>query len=134
MRAAVVDASALVALLLDGGTAGAWVAETIGTRHLAAPELVLFEAANVLRRRAAAGAVSAGEATLAHDDLRALALELWPYGVCAQRAWELRDNLTIYDASYVALAEQLDADLVTLDLRLAKASGPRCRILTPSTG
>ena len=71
------------------------------------------------------------EAGLAHRDLLALPLQLWPYDAVAGRAWEMRETLTTYDASYVALAELLDADLVTLDQRLARASGPRCAIRTP---
>ena len=131
MTPLVVDASAAVALLLDAGHTGDWVAAQVADRHLAAPELVMYEAANVLRRRAAAGAVSPAEATLAHEDLRALALELWPYAVVAERVWQLRDNVTVYDAAYVAVAEMLEADLVTLDVRLARAPGLRCPVLTP---
>lgn len=131
MTPAVLDASALVALLLDAGPSGRWVSERVHDRHLAAPELVLYETANVLRRRAAAGAVSQAEASLAHEDLRQLAIELWPYALSAERVWQLRANLTVYDASYVALAELLGADLLTLDARLARAPGPRCTVLTP---
>jgi predicted nucleic acid-binding protein len=57
-----------------------------------------------------------------------LPVELWPYAPLAERVWELRENITSYDASYVALAELLDTTLVTIDGRLAKAPGPRCRI------
>ena len=131
MTAVVVDASAAVALLLDAGPTGDWVAARVADRHLAAPELVMYETANVLRRRAAAGAVSPAEATLAHEDLRALALELWPYAVVAERVWQLRENVTVYDAAYVAVAEMLGADLVTLDARLARAPGLRCPVLRP---
>lgn len=125
------DSSALVALLVDAERAGDWVAEQSVGRTLAAPELVMYETANVVRRRAGAGAISQAEATLAHDDLRALPLQLWPYSTGAERGWQLRHTVTVYDASYVALAEQLDADLLTLDGRLARASGPTCRILLP---
>lgn len=134
MKPAVLDASALVALLLDAGAAGSWVADRSAGRHLAAPELIMFETANVLRRRAAIGAVSQAEASLAHADLRAMALELWPYAVCAERAWRLRENLTMYDASYVAVAEMLGAELLTLDARFARSTGPRCPVLTPAAG
>ena len=132
MTPVVLDTSAAVALLLAAGGQGDWVAGQLSGRHTAAPELLMFETANVLRRHAARGAVSPAEASLAHEDLRALAVELWPYGVVAERAWELRDNLTVYDAAYVAVAEMLGADLVTLDERLARASGPRCAVFTPS--
>jgi len=74
------------------------------------------------------------EASLAHDELLALPLQLWPYDAVAGRAWELRESLTVYEASYVALAELLDADVVTLGQRLARASEPRCTIRTPVSG
>ena len=131
MTSVVLDASALVALLLDAGPPGRWVADHVRGRHLAAPELVMYETANVLRRRAAAGAVSDGEATLAHEDLRALGLQLWPYSVDAVRIWQLRGSVTAYDAAYVAVAERLGADLVTLDARLARANGPQCHVVIP---
>jgi predicted nucleic acid-binding protein len=127
-RRLVADSSALVALLADAGEAGSWVAEAVTGADLAAPQLALFEAANILRRRVLSGHLSLVEATLAHADLIALPVELWPYVPLAERVWELRDNITVCDASYVALAELLGATLITLDARLAKAPGPRCAI------
>jgi predicted nucleic acid-binding protein len=129
--ALVLDSSAIVALLVDGGQAGDWVASTVRSGSLAAPELAMFETANVLRRLQLAGRLERVEATLAHQDLQSLPLELWPYLPLADRAWELRETLTAYDASYVSLAELLDAPLITLDTRLNRASGPNCSILTP---
>jgi predicted nucleic acid-binding protein len=125
----VVDASALVALLADGGAAGTWVADQVTGATLAAPELALFEAANILRRQELAGVLDRSSAALAHSDLLALPLHLWPYGPLAERAWELRHNLTVYDGAYVALAELLAGPLVTLDAKLADAPGPRCPML-----
>lgn len=127
----VIDASALVALLLDSGPAGQWATRTIAGSDLTAPELVTFETANIIRRHCTAGAVSEDQASQAHADLLDLALELWPYEAVAMRAWELRHNLTSHDASYVALAELLDIPLLTLDQRLSKAPGVRCEVLTP---
>ncbi len=124
----VVDSSALVALLADDGPAGSWVADAVAGATLFAPQLVSFEAANILRRQMVSGHLSRSEAALAHADLIVLPLDLWPYAPLAERVWELRENLTSYDASYVALAELLEAALVTLDVRLANAPGPRCRI------
>ena len=98
---------------------------------LTAPALAPFEVANVLRRHRVAGRLENVEATLAHDALLALPLQLWPYDVLAERAWALRETITPYDAAYVALAEVLDAELLTLDERLARASGPRCVVRTP---
>jgi predicted nucleic acid-binding protein len=128
---AVCDASALVALLLDGGPDGQWATQARSAADLAAPSLVGFEAANVIRRHELAGLVSADQAAQAHADLLDLAIEHWPYELLAPRAWQLRQSLSIYDASYVALAELIDATLVTLDRRIAGAPGLRCTIATP---
>ena len=98
---------------------------------LAAPELAMFETANILRRQEIGGALERAEATLAHLDLIALPMQLWPYLPLSERVWELRNSLTAYDASYVALAELLGAQLLTLDVRLARANGPRCDIVVP---
>ncbi len=132
MTPLVLDSSALVALLADGGDHGEWVATAAQGRFLAAPELALFEAANILRRMHLAGELTGAEASLAHADLLTLPLQLWPYVALAERAWALQQNLTVYDASYVALAELLDAPLATLDERLSRSTGPSCSILTPA--
>lgn len=127
----VCDASAVVALLLDGGPDGAWAATALAPAQLAAPSLIAFETANILRRQELAGNVSADQAAQAHRDLLDLAIELWPYELVAARAWELRHNLSSYDASYVALAELLGATLITLDRGIAQAPGVRCIVATP---
>ena len=131
MSTRAVDASALVALLLDGGPDGQWASEALSGAHLIAPSLVEFEAANIIRRHDLAGLVSTDQAGQAHADLLALAIEHWPYELLAPRAWQLRPNLTIYDAGYVALAELTGAELVTLDRRISGAPGLRCTIATP---
>lgn len=89
------------------------------------------EVANILRRAALAGRVTDDVAALAHADLVTLRVELFPYAPVADRVWQLRGGVTAYDAWYVALAESLDAPLVTLDERLARAAGPRCSFKTP---
>lgn len=122
----VVDASALVAGLVDSGQDGRWVSEELRREPLAAPHLVLVESANVLRRAVRAGDITDDAGALAHADLSALPIDLYPYRPFADRVWELRDNLTAYDGWYVALAEVLGADLVTLDRRVAGAPGLRC--------
>jgi predicted nucleic acid-binding protein len=127
----VVDASAVVAALVDGARDGEWAASEIVRGGLAAPHLMPVEAANILRRAARAGDLSADAAALAHEDLIALPVDLFPYEPHAHRVWELRDNLTAYDAWYVALAEDLDAPLLTLDVRVARSSGPRCAFRLP---
>jgi predicted nucleic acid-binding protein len=98
---------------------------------LSAPHLMPVEAANILRRAAAAGDISADAASMAYGDLLDLRVELFPYAPFAARAWELRDNLTCYDAWYIALAESLGSKVATLDLRLARAPGIRCGFETP---
>ena len=127
----VCDASALVAVLLDGGPDGRWATDRLAGAHLMAPSLLAYETANIIRRQELADHVGGDQAAQAHADLRDLAIEAWPYDLLAPRAWELRHNLSIYDASYVALAELADAVLVTLDRRLAESPGPRCRVATP---
>jgi predicted nucleic acid-binding protein len=127
----VCDASAVAALLLDSGPDGQWVTQTVESGEIAAPALVTYETANVIRKHELAGQISPDQSAQAHADLLDLAIELWPYDLLAARAWELRMNLSIYDASYVALAEITDLTLITLDKRLAKATGTKCRISTP---
>lgn len=127
----VCDASALTALLIDGGPDGRWATAALTDTELAAPHLIAFETANIIRRHELIGLISSDQAAQAHADLRDLAIEHWPYELVAARAWQLRVNLTIYDASYVSLAELLGATLVTLDRRIGRAPGPRCAIATP---
>jgi predicted nucleic acid-binding protein len=127
----VCDASALVALLLDAGPDGQWATGAMSGADLLAPALVMFEASNILRRHELAGRVSADQAAQAHADMLDLAVEQWPYELLASRVWELRGNLSGYDASYVALAELTGATLVTLDRRIAGAPNLRCTVSTP---
>ncbi len=127
----VVDASVLVAALVDSGREGKWAESVIAGGSLVGPELVLVEASNILRRLEGAGKISRLEATSAHRDLLQLDIELFPFTPFADRIWALRNNLTSYDAWYVALAEVLDCPLVTIDRKLTRASGPRCEILVP---
>jgi predicted nucleic acid-binding protein len=127
----VVDASVVVAALVDAGSDGRWAESELAGEDLAAPHLMPVEAANILRRAVLAGDLSDDVASLAHDDLVQLRVELFPYEPEAERVWELRDNLTAYDAWSVALAEALGAPLVTLDQRISRAPGPRCEVRLP---
>jgi predicted nucleic acid-binding protein len=127
----VVDASVAVAALIDPGRVGSWAELVLTSGPLAAPHLMPVEAANILRRSALAGDISADVASLAHEDLISLRLELFPYLPFASRVWELRSNLTAYDAWYVALAEYLGAELATLDVKLSRATGARCAFALP---
>jgi predicted nucleic acid-binding protein len=127
----VVDSSFVVAALVDAGEVGTWADHLLATDDLAAPHLMPVEVANVLRRAASAGQISADAAALAHADLLSLRVELFAYEPFATRVWELGESVTAYDGWYVALAESLGAGLATLDLRLTKAAGPRCAFATP---
>jgi predicted nucleic acid-binding protein len=127
----VVDASAVVAALVDAGPDGRWAESILVHEVLAAPHLMPVEAVNILRRAVLAGDLPADTAALAHDDLVQLRVAMFPYEPHAQRVWQLRYNLTAYDAWYVALAESLDVPLVTLDRRIARAYGPACSFRLP---
>jgi predicted nucleic acid-binding protein len=125
----VVDASAIVAALLDDGPDGRWVEGRLVEADLVAPHLMPFEVADIVRRTAARGAIDATAGAQAVRDLADLAVDLVAFDRVADRVWELRRNLTAYDASYVATAERLGTRLVTLDARLASASGIGCEVL-----
>ena len=127
----VVDASLLVAILVDSGSAGKWGESTIAGNSLAGPELALVETSNILRRLERAGEITTREADSSFRDLLQLDLELFPFAPFAERVWALRSNLTTYDAWYVALAEALDCPLASLDRKLSRASGPLCEIIVP---
>ncbi|HOC14354.1 MAG TPA: type II toxin-antitoxin system VapC family toxin [Propionicimonas sp.] len=127
----VVDASVVVAALIDSGNAGAWADQVLIDEHLLAPDLLLVEVTNILRRLECSGQLPTPTASLAQQQLLALPVEAVPFAPCAERIWELRRNLTGYDAWYVAAAELASAPLATLDLRLASAAGIRCRVLSP---
>ena len=129
----VVDASLMVSALVDGGPTGSWAETLLAGEPLSAPHLMPVEAANILRRAAATSEISADAAAMAHADLLDLRVEFFPYGPFAPRVWELRDHLTAYDAWCVALAEFLGSRVATLDLKLARATGPRCGFETPPT-
>ena len=124
----VVDASVLVVALADDGTDGDSARARLRGERLAIPELADLEVASVLRRQIRAGALDGRRASLALDDLAALPAQRAPHRPLLARCWELRDNLTLYDAAYVALAEAMHAALLTGDRRLARATGPHCPI------
>lgn len=127
----VVDASVLVAALVDSGPNGEWAEEILAAGSLHAPELARVEATNILRRLERAREITTAEANAAHEDLMQLSLELFSFDPFADRVWELRHTITSYDAWYVAVAEALELPLATLDKRLSKAKGSLCDFLTP---
>lgn len=125
----VVDASALLEVLL--GTSAAEAVEQrlfASGQTLHAPHLIDVEVTQVLRRYAAGGAIDQGRGRAALADLADFPIRRYPYEWLLPRVWDLRHNLTAYDAVYVALAEALDATVVTRDQRLATAAGAAARV------
>jgi len=125
----VIDASALLEVLLNT-PASAKVTERLFGRAdtLHAPHLLDLEVAQVLRRYTLSGEMSAERSEQALDDLADLPLNRYPHDLFLRRIWSLRRKLTAYDAAYVALAEALDAPLITRDAALARVSGHRARV------
>jgi predicted nucleic acid-binding protein len=125
----VVDASVLANVVGDDGRDGQRARQEFRRADaLAAPDLVDVETVAVLRKRWIAGTVSDGRFAAAVSDLEQLDLDRYPALPFMRRAYELRANVTAYDAAYIVLAEALDCELLTADGRLAKAPGPRCAI------
>jgi predicted nucleic acid-binding protein len=124
----VVDASVLAVALADDGAEGDRTRERLRGETLAAPDLLDLEVTSVLRGRLAGGHLDARRAELALGDLLDLPLQRVPARHLVGRCWELRQNLTVYDAAYVALAEALTATLLTADVKIGKAPGLRCPI------
>ena len=125
----VLDASVVVNALANDSGPGRAARERLAALTKAdAPAVVRAETMAGLRRRVRAGDLSAGRAEWALGGLGRLALTLHGIEPVVARVWDLRENLTIYDAWYVALAEALDTTLVTADARLASAPGVRCPV------
>jgi predicted nucleic acid-binding protein len=125
----VIDASAVLEALLHMPAATAVEARLFApSETLHAPHLLDVEVAQVLRRFAARGEIAPERGRSALADLADFPLQRYPHDLLLPRIWELRDVVTAYDAAYVALAEALDAPLLTRDRRLAAASGHRARV------
>lgn len=119
-----VDASAALSALLNAGPARS----ALANEQLHAPHLIDSEVANGLRRRVAAQQLGANAGWTAVDAWRRLGMARYPVFALLDRVWELRDNLSAYDASYVALAELLQCNLLSADARLSRAPGIRCPV------
>jgi predicted nucleic acid-binding protein len=125
----VVDASVLANAIGDDATDGRRARNEIRTaNYVSAPDLVDVETVAVLRKRWLAGSISERRFQVAVGDLEAIDVDRYPTLPLMRRAYELRANVTPYDATYVALAEALNCELLTGDQRLASAPGPRCAI------
>lgn len=125
----VIDASAVLELLLRTGRA-----ESVGRSALAAderlhaPHLLDVEVTQALRRLVRLNGIGVERAGQALDDFEALLVERHSHHELVRRIWQLRESLTAYDGAYVALAEALDAPLLTCDAKLARSHGHRARI------
>jgi predicted nucleic acid-binding protein len=124
----VIDASVLAVALGDDGEDGLRARTKIGEERLYAPELIDLEVVSVWRRAVRAGQTTARRAEQALSDLQSLPLVRTPHRPLLPRIWELRSNLTPYDAAYVALAEALAAPLLTADRGIAESPGLRCEV------
>jgi predicted nucleic acid-binding protein len=127
----VVDSSVLVAALVDVGPHGTWAEKVLARGSLHAPELAPADAMNILRRLERSKLIATPEANGAQDDLTQLDIALFSFEPFADRIWELRHNVTSYDAWYVALAEAFGLPLATLDARLSRSNVVACEFLTP---
>lgn len=124
----VVDASVIAPFVADGGPDGEAVRVRLRGETLAGPDLLRIEVLSVIRRQTATGTLTTRQANRAVDELLGLPMTVYPTAPLLRRAWELRGNVTAYDACYVALAEGLECTLLTADRRLANAPGVRCVI------
>ncbi len=122
----VADASILATALGDDGPDGALARASLADQELLAPEIIDLEVLAVWRKTLS----DPRRAELAIVDLRQIPLTRVPHRGLLNRCWELRHNLTVYDAAYVAVAEMFDATLLTSDPRLARSTGPTCEIAT----
>lgn len=118
----------LAPVIADAGVDGQRFRQRLAGQTVIGPDLLRIEVTSVLRRHARVGLITPDQADLAMDDLIAFPITVFPTGPLLARVWELRQNLTAYDGSYVALAEAIDRPLLTADHRLASAPGPRCKI------
>ncbi|MDQ6725765.1 MAG: type II toxin-antitoxin system VapC family toxin [Actinomycetota bacterium] len=118
----VVDTSAIVTLLIEEPPVPA-LASRLSDLHLHAPHLIDVEFLHAVRRLVATRRITLAQARLIRADFAGLRMTRYPHGLLLDRMWDLRDNLSAYDAAFVALSEALDLPLVTTDARLARAPG-----------
>jgi len=126
----VIDASATFGALTTGSRHSLWARNILDTDDLVAPQLLLVEVAQIARKAVRRGELSPDSAWKVVAYAKGL-IELVPHAPLLHRVWALRDNVTSYDAAYVAVAEFLGAPLATLDSRLRRAQGPTCEFLSP---
>ena len=125
-----IDANAMVTMLVDDHELGSTTRDLYAAHDLAAPALLGYDVARVLRKLCQRGLVGERMADHALRDLKLVRLDTVPYGDIDRRIWELRNNVSPYDAAYVAVAELLDIPLLTFDDRLRSAPGTHCQFVT----
>ncbi len=126
----VVDASVIAPVVADTGPDGVRFRQRLHSEQVAAPDLLRVEVLSVIRRQLHVGTLDVTQAEQAVTDLVDLPITVYPTAPLLLRCWQLRDNLTAYDACYIALAETLGCSLLTADVRLSRAPGTRCAIET----
>lgn len=124
----VVDASVLVAVVADDGEAGQHARRMLRDQEVCLPDFAIIEVISVLRRLLRSGAVSLQRCEQAFSALENMPAERFSVHPLARRVFELRENVSPYDAAYVALAESLQCPLCTADRRLAAAPGLACEV------
>lgn len=128
----VVDASVLVAALVDSGPEGRWAETVVGENDLVAPESLQWEVTSMLHGLECSGEISGIESNGARRDLRRRDVDLFSLEPFADRVWELRHSMAVRDAWYVAVAEAFECPLATLDIGLSRVSEAECRFLMPT--
>jgi predicted nucleic acid-binding protein len=126
----ILDASAVVAVLVGADQGAERIRERMETpdESLHVPHVMDLEVLQALRRHILLGILSPERSSEALEDLKNLTFVRYPHAPLAERIWDLGENLTAYDAAYVALSEALDAPLVTMDAKLARAPGIRAAV------
>lgn len=124
----VVDASVIAPAIADAGVDGETFRARLRGETIAGPDLLRIEVLSVMRRQASAGSLTVAQANAAIQDLMDIPVSVYPSAALLRRMWALRNDVTAYDACYVALAEALDCPLLTADAHLAKAPRARCAI------
>lgn len=124
----VVDASVLAPVVADDGPDGRRLRNRLRSEAVAGPDLLRIEVTSVVRRHAHEGRLTRDQAAAAIHDVLDFPVRVFPTAPLLPRVWDLRDNLSAYDACYVALAEALDTSLLTADRRLANAPSIRCPV------